>query len=1248
VNNYGALDVGDVNSGAVLTLDDGTSLNGGTIGTLFINSGSSATFDDASVSAATITVGYEQPFSTLEGVSGNEGTYALGINDNGEIVGYFYDSSENVHGYILGDGNFTQIDDPSANTANGQGTYASGIDNDGTIVGYYFGADDAFHGFVATPGNGSYASGTIVQLDDPSADNDYFGGTYATAINAGANGAGPEVVGYYYDDIGMAHGFVYTGSFTSIDNSDFTTIDDPNVGASGGTYLTGINDSGEVVGYYIDSGGMHHGFTAMPTSDGVYEANAFTDINDPNAGNFGTYATGINDAGEVVGYYYDGNNDLHGFLYEDGVYIDLNDPSAADGTYATAINNSGQVVGYYEDDGFNGFAVATPTTLTLTDGTVMSGDTLAINPGSLVAIEQPNSQGDSATFDDVQVDNAGTIQVDDAFSISSLTLILSDGTGVTGGVISIGSLGILDVEGGSIPDVTLDGVNVDSNNSIEVGVSSDVTFTLDDGTKFEGGSLTINSGSTLDVEYGSNSFSGAAGAALDNVSVSGSGTILVDSEGNGADLALGGDTLVTGALLSIAALGAIEIGADVSGDGYVSPTLTNLTADNAGTIQIEPNATLLIGGTVTLNGGGTVELMTATEEFAGAIAGAGTGTLDNHNNTIIADGFGTGIGLGDQSLTFINESGGTVDADGNDSANNNNDVSIAINTGNAVTNQGVFEATNGGTLFIDDALNNSGTVLADGGTVVFSLGASVSLANIGSGAVQIAGGGVVEFLGPTDDQPDVTFAGPGTLEAASYHGTIIGFGTGDAIDLLDDVTYTAGQTVDWTQVTTGTDAGGILQLYNSSHTLEATLDLTGNYSQDDFAPVPDSSSSDAGTEVVFSLPDYTFITDFTKNNNIQADLIKEFPTGQFTANDSLATPFDIASDSNGNNYYDGFTNGGALTIDVSISDVTNVYTLMNAYSPGSGFETATVEFIATGGVTETFELVNGDNIRDFFQGDYANTLNNTPISDPSAENAFSITTTGTDGGGTGNTSTGSSGTYNIDEQDFALSSAFASQTLTEIVITDLGGARGGSDVPALLGITAESGSVSTDPIVVPGTSDVVGNIAFTDSDSPNTIDASFAPEGSNYVGSFALDPVAVSNGSVSVGFEFSLGNDQINFAPGETLTQSYGISITDAQNPAANVNQTVSVSIGGPGNDNFVFAPGIGADTITNFNPQQDTIELDHFANAQTVQELQSLITTDAHGDAVINLGHNDSITLPGVTAPQVQQVILAGHVLLH
>ena len=198
------------------------------------------------------------------------------------------------------------------------------------------------------------------------------------------------------------------------------------------------------------------------------------------------------------------------------------------------------------------------------------------------------------------------------------------------------------------------------------------------------------------------------------------------------------------------------------------------------------------------------------------------------------------------------------------------------------------------------------------------------------------------------------------------------------------------------------------------------------------------------------------------------------------------------------------------------------------------------------------------------------------------------------------------------------------------------------------GGTAVQSVASVDSTVVSGTSDLSGNISFVDSNPTDTLSASVTADGSGYVGALSLDPVTDNNGSVSLGFEFSPGNDQIGLASGQTLTQSYDISVTDVQNLAESLNQTVSVSFGGPGNDSFVFQPGIGADTIVNFNPQNDTIELDQFANAQTVQELQSLITTDAHGDAVIALGHNDSITLAGTTPAELQQVIQAGHVLLH
>jgi hypothetical protein len=81
-----------------------------------------------------------------------------------------------------------------------------------------------------------------------------------------------------------------------------------------------------------------------------------------------------------------------------------------------------------------------------------------------------------------------------------------------------------------------------------------------------------------------------------------------------------------------------------------------------------------------------------------------------------------------------------------------------------------------------------------------------------------------------------------------------------------------------------------------------------------------------------------------------------------------------------------------------------------------------------------------------------------------------------------------------------------------------------------------------------------------------------------------------------------------------------------------------SVSVGAAGEDIFVFHPGMGAETVNNFNPQADTIELDHFTNVQNQQQLAEAITTDANGDAVIELGHNDSITIPGVSSTYLQQ----------
>ena len=57
------------------------------------------------------------------------GTNPIGINDKGQIVGVYTDSS-GPHGFIYDNGTYTTIDDPS-----GGGTALLGINNAGEIVG---------------------------------------------------------------------------------------------------------------------------------------------------------------------------------------------------------------------------------------------------------------------------------------------------------------------------------------------------------------------------------------------------------------------------------------------------------------------------------------------------------------------------------------------------------------------------------------------------------------------------------------------------------------------------------------------------------------------------------------------------------------------------------------------------------------------------------------------------------------------------------------------------------------------------------------------------------------------------------------------------------------------------------------------------------------------------------------------------------------------------------------------------------
>jgi YD repeat-containing protein len=195
-----------------------------------------------------------------------------GINDKGQIVGTYYPDPTNqyvYHGFLYSGGSFTTIDYPGATA-----TSVSGINASGQIVGSYI--DQAGNSQIFLDSAGSFS--TIIYPDYP----------YVTSL-AGINTSG-QIVGEEFNYLGW-NGFVDSaGSFIS--------ITDPTAGPSGPlTYANAINDSGEVAGEYIDQAQAVHGF--------IYSGGSYTTVDYPGAplGPLeGTDITGINNSGWIIGY----------------------------------------------------------------------------------------------------------------------------------------------------------------------------------------------------------------------------------------------------------------------------------------------------------------------------------------------------------------------------------------------------------------------------------------------------------------------------------------------------------------------------------------------------------------------------------------------------------------------------------------------------------------------------------------------------------------------------------------------------------------------------------------------------------------------------------------------------------------------------------------------------------------------------------------------------------------------------------
>ena len=249
-------------------------------------------------------------------VPGASATYGQGINDSGQIVGGFQDSTGVTHGFLLQGGKYTTVDPPGAIYSLPQR-----ISNAGLIIGLYYSADGLEHGF-------SYQNGKYKTLDFPG----------ATATEANGINVSGEIVGDYYDAQGIDHGFIFN-------HGSYQTADVP---GSPNTVLWAVNDLGVLAGTTAPDP-FNGPFTGFLRAGGNYRSVQF-----PGAAN--TWPYGLNNQGIVVGQFAAPNGgDELGFVNVFGSYRAIL-------AYPGSVNDLGQMVGIGFENGDNvvGFTAQLP------------------------------------------------------------------------------------------------------------------------------------------------------------------------------------------------------------------------------------------------------------------------------------------------------------------------------------------------------------------------------------------------------------------------------------------------------------------------------------------------------------------------------------------------------------------------------------------------------------------------------------------------------------------------------------------------------------------------------------------------------------------------------------------------------------------------------------------------------------------------------------------------------------------------
>ncbi len=293
-------------------------------------------------------------------------SYAHGINDNGDIVGYGEVNSIEKS-FLYSNGLVTELIPPNWTSA-----YALTINSGGEIVGYGM-VSGSYKAFL-------YINGSYTELL-PS------GWSWAWGIRINDNG---DVVGGGNNN-GNPRGFLYS-------NEVYTELLPSGWSAS---TAYGINSSGVIAGWGTDGQGVEKGF--------IYRNGLYTELLPP--GWISATAYNINENNEVIGEGVDGDGNAKGYIYNNGEYTELL-PNGWTDVVPEDINDSGVAAGYGTDgaDGniVKGFVYSNGTYLILTSPLSPNTTIIGINNNrEVVGLAYNPGRGFVSTLCSAEIINNG-------------------------------------------------------------------------------------------------------------------------------------------------------------------------------------------------------------------------------------------------------------------------------------------------------------------------------------------------------------------------------------------------------------------------------------------------------------------------------------------------------------------------------------------------------------------------------------------------------------------------------------------------------------------------------------------------------------------------------------------------------------------------------------------------------------------------------------------------------------------------